>query len=73
MNPEFSPPQYGWGRKWFRRGPPRAVVMELPAVLRVFLSKNRICIKKLRKVVDPASVSLSPAVIGVIAPADNHP
>ena len=26
--PEFSPPQYGWGRfffsKWFRRGPPRA-------------------------------------------------
>ena len=33
----LPPPQYGWGRfffqKWFRRGPPRAVVMEFPAVL----------------------------------------
>ena len=28
MNPELSPPQYGWGRlffqNWFRRGPLRA-------------------------------------------------
>ena len=40
--PEFSRPQYGWGclffRKWFRRGPLRAVVMEFSAVLRAFLS-----------------------------------
>ena len=36
--PEFSPPQYGWGRllfqKWFRRGPLR----EFPAVLGAFLT-----------------------------------
>ena len=39
--PGFSPPQHGWGhlffKKWFRRGPLRAVVMEFPAVLRAFL------------------------------------
>ena len=38
----YLPPQYGWGRfffqKWFRRGPPRAFVMEFPAVLGVFLT-----------------------------------
>ena len=40
-----SPPQYGWARlffqKWFRRGPLRAVVLEFPAALRVFLSIHK--------------------------------
>ena len=44
--PEFSPPQYGWGRLIFRSGSGEGLselVMEFPTVLRVFLKNGTLC------------------------------
>ena len=58
--PEFSPPQYGWGRLFFRSGSGEGLsepVMEFPAVLGAFPDRDGMCPQ-----LDPGKTVASPRI-----------